>query len=72
MTHEPEYQKADLGCGQYPCVEVCICEYLRAAYRRGREDAPTAMIHVGWWTLAKWVGRALRAERKLAARGDGA
>lgn len=40
-------------------------------YQRGRKDAPTAMIHVGWWTLAKWVARALRAERKLAARGDG-
>lgn len=44
MTHEPECQKADLGCGQYPCVEVCICEYLRAAYQRGREDAVKALI----------------------------
>lgn len=43
MTHEPECQKADLGCGQYPCVEVCICDEIRSAYQRGLEDAAKAV-----------------------------
>lgn len=70
MIHEPEC--LEVGYELDPSEFCSICITARAAYQRGREDAPTAMIHVGWWTLAKWVARALRAERKLAARGDGA
>lgn len=47
MTHEHECEKANLGCGQYPCVEVCICNELRSAYQRGREDAAKA-VYQAW------------------------
>ena len=36
MTHEPE-------CISYDGGHVCVCDIIRAAYQRGREDAAKAV-----------------------------
>ena len=36
MTHEPECQSFDGG-------HICICDVIRPAYQRGREDAAEAV-----------------------------
>ena len=69
MNHEPE-------CGAcLHCGEPCMCAELRAAYRRGREDAAKAVLNklLPEPTPNEWDAGFNVAiyEAIAAARGDG-
>ena len=51
MTHEPECPSPDCTekCPGYEqCDHQCVCEFIRAAYKRGREDAADEIIKAGY------------------------